>query len=122
VIPPALDAVVAHALTLPGATLSIQWGDSRVLKVGGKMFTWASFSRGDWRLSFKASDTAFDMLVEQPGFRPAPYLGRSGWVAIDTLAVLPLPDIIGYVSLAHGLIVRKLPKRLQARIASGEKF
>ena len=121
-IPTALDAIVAAGLALPGATLSIQWGDSRVLKVGGKMFTWASFHQERWLLSFKASDTAFDMLREQPGFRPAPYLGRAGWIALDSLEVLPLPDIIGYVTLAHGLILAKLSKRAQAAIASGAKL
>ncbi len=121
-IPPELDAVITAGLALPGATLSIQWGDSRVLKVGGKMFAWAAFHQGKWQLSFKASDTAFDMLRDQSGFRPAPYLGRSGWIALGSLDLLPLQDIIGYVTLAHGLIVAKLPKRLQASIASAAKL
>ncbi len=54
--------VEAAALALPGATLSIQWGDDRVRKVGGK-------APG---LSFRVGDVAFEMLIEREGVILAP--------------------------------------------------
>jgi predicted DNA-binding protein (MmcQ/YjbR family) len=39
-----LAEVEKHLLSLPHATLVVQWGDSRVFKVGGKMFAVIGFN------------------------------------------------------------------------------
>lgn len=54
--PAAFDAA---ARALPGATMSLQWGDASVYKVGGKMFAILS-PGGGW--SFKVSEIAFEAL------------------------------------------------------------
>jgi predicted DNA-binding protein (MmcQ/YjbR family) len=99
-------------LSLPGATETVQWGDDRVYKVGGKMF---AVLRRDGRsvrgLSFKASPESGHILLREPGIVPAPYLARAGWVAMDRLDRLPAAQLRGYVARAHALVVAGLPKK-----------
>ena len=77
----------AFSLSLPAATLTVQWGGSRVYKVGGKMFAVAGpAAAGGW--SFKASDAAFEMLAAEGVGRPAPYLARAKWIRFEALDVL----------------------------------
>ncbi|HVZ99602.1 MAG TPA: MmcQ/YjbR family DNA-binding protein [Caulobacterales bacterium] len=108
------DAFEKVALALPGATVTVQWGDDRVFKVGGKMFAvLAGPSVRPRSASFKCSDIAFEMLTARPGIKPAPYLARAKWVALDTLRALPDAEIKAYLAEAHRLVVAKLPRRLR---------
>ena len=78
--------------SLPATTHVIQWGGAHVWKVGGKVFAIGGWSKGDEKtneeengqpaFTFKTSDLNFDILKEQPGFRPAPYLASRGmkWI------------------------------------------
>jgi len=50
------DELQKLCLSLPGATLSIQWGNDRVYKVGGKMFA-CSGEETDSAYSFKVEVT-----------------------------------------------------------------
>lgn len=102
------------ALALPGATVSVQWGEDRVYKVGGKMFAVRGDNSGkNPSVSFKCSDVAFEMLSKRKGCSPAPYLARAKWVALDDLRALPDAEIKAYLKEAHRLIVEKLPKKLR---------
>ena len=104
--------VEAAALALPGAALSIQWGDDRVYKVGGKMFAAMSGGRGP-TLSFKCTDLAFEMLSGREGIIPAPYLARAKWVQLTTLKALDDKELRERLAEAHRLVVEKLPKKLR---------
>jgi len=106
-------AIEKHCLSLPGATVSVQWGDDRVFKVGGKMFA----VLGEGRISFKAGDIAFEMLIEQDGIIPAPYLARAKWVLLETLKALPAAELKARLADAHRQVVAKLPKKLRASLA-----
>jgi predicted DNA-binding protein (MmcQ/YjbR family) len=102
--PPGFEAA---ALALPGATLSIQWGDDHVFKVGGKMFAVAGPHGG---CSFKATDIAFEALIESGRARPAPYLARARWVYFDELGSLDEAEVKGWLGTAHQLVAAKLTK------------
>ncbi len=73
---------------LPVTTHVVQWGNSQVWKVGGKMFavgglTKGSFSKdGTPAFTFKTSDLNYDFLRNKEGYRPAPYLASRGmkWI------------------------------------------
>lgn len=100
---------------LPGAVLSVQWGDEHVWKIGGKMFAMSSPGHKPFRCSLKASDIAREALAGQRGIRPAPYLARAGWLQIDDGA-MPDKEIAGMLGAAHSLIRARLPKKLRAEI------
>lgn len=108
------------ALALPGATVTVQWGDDRVYKVGGKMFAvLTGESRSPRGASFKCSDLSFEMLTKKQDVVPAPYLARAKWVMLEHLHALPDAEIKARLGEAHRLVFEKLPKKIQAGITHG---
>lgn len=106
--------------SLPVTTYVNQWGGSHVWKVGGKVF-----AIGGWhddpncpRITFKTSDLAFDILKEQSGLRPAPYLAPRGGKWIQHFEAPGLDDdaLKDYLKEAHHLISLKLTKKLQREL------
>ena len=111
------EAFDKACLVLPGATISIQWGNDHVFKVGGKMFA----VRGDGvtqggGISFKASDVAFEVLTETGRAIPAPYLARAKWVRFDDLDALDAGEVADWLKTAHALIAAKLTKKVRAEL------
>jgi len=109
-------ALRAAALALPGATMTIQWGDDRVYKVGGKMFAVLGGAVGRNGFSLKASDVAFEVLGESGRAVPAPYLARAQWLYFADLAGEDSDEVADWLKTAHGLIAAKLTKKARAEI------
>jgi predicted DNA-binding protein (MmcQ/YjbR family) len=106
-------------LALPGATLSVQWGNDRVFKVGGKMFAVMgdpSDKNHAGGISFKASSESFRILTELDGIVPAPYLARAAWVRLDKLTRLPAKELKAYLTRAHAIVASGLPKKVQREL------
>lgn len=108
-----LQRIEAFALSLPGAQLSIKWGDHRAFVVGEKMFAILSGPDGPKILSFKCSDLAFELLIEREGIVPAPYMARAKWVRLEDKNAMDEDEIEARLIEAHRLIAAKLPKRLR---------
>ena len=105
------------ALSLPGSTETIQWGDNRVFKVGGKMFAVSGYEP-DSLYSFKVDDDRFLELSDQAGMRPAPYLARAKWVQVDVSQCdLPSVDLEDLVKRSYEIIFDKLPKKTQKELS-----
>ena len=102
------EALERAALALPAATLSIQWGDERVYKVGGKIF--AVTDAAGSRVSLKATELAFEVLIETGQARPAPYLARAKWVQFADVAALDDAEVADWLKTAHELVVAKLTR------------
>ena len=111
------EAFHAAALALPGATYDIKWGADRVYSVGGKMFAHAGVE-GDRepKYMFKASDLAFEMLIEQGLAKPAPYLSRAKWVQLTRFNALSDTDLVAYLAEAHRIVAAKLPAKAKAAV------
>ncbi len=108
------DDFNAMVLGLPGAVLTIKWGHDRVYCLGGKMFAHAGpMGREPSHYLFKASDLAFEMLVDSGAAVPAPYLARARWVQVAS-SVLCDEDLSAYVRQAHALIAGKLTRKGRA--------
>ena len=107
----------AAALALPGATFDVKWGADRVYSVGGKMFATAG-AEGDSapKYAFKASDMAYELLIEQGFAKPAPYLARAKWVQLVKAGALGNEDLQAYLREAHRIVAAKLPKSVQAKL------
>jgi predicted DNA-binding protein (MmcQ/YjbR family) len=56
----------------------VQWGGSHVWKVGGKVFAIGGWGDGEAVFTFKVTDLSYEILNDQPGLRPAPYLASRG--------------------------------------------
>ncbi len=108
------EAAEAHCLSLPAATLHVQWGGTHAFKVGGKIF---ALTAGEvWGLAFKASDMAFELLCEHGLARPAPYLQRAKWVQLLEPHQLADAEIRAYLDQAHAIVSAKLTRRLRAEL------
>jgi len=98
--------------SLKSTTNVVQWGNSSVWKVGGKIFAICSIwgeGRED-KISFKCADMSFQILCELPGVIPAPYLARGKWVQVTSSETLSDDDIRSYIEEAHAIIAAKLTK------------
>ncbi|WP_108820001.1 MmcQ/YjbR family DNA-binding protein [Pseudovibrio sp. Alg231-02] len=111
-----------YCKSLVGTSNVIQWGNASVWKVGGKIFAICSNWGEDRpemegiKISFKCSELSYQILTEQEGIIPAPYLARAKWVQIETAQAMADEDIKDYVREAHSIIARKLTKKLQKEI------
>ncbi|MDD9877513.1 MAG: MmcQ/YjbR family DNA-binding protein [Magnetovibrio sp.] len=108
----------AYCATLKAATHVVQWHGTSVWKVGGKIFALCgNFGDGHQpKISFKCSDLSFDILTEQPGIVPAPYLARAKWVQVTTADALSDDDIGVYLAQAHDIIAAKLTRAVKAEL------
>lgn len=110
----------AYCFTLPAATRTVQWEGVVVFKVGGKMFCLiAPPGHSVGRISFKCAPEHYDALSRAEGFRPAPYLARAKWVALDDPKTLTAAETKAYLRRAHAVIAAALPKRKQAELGLG---
>ena len=105
-------------MSLPGATLVIQWGETHVFKVGGKIFAMASSAAmtGSESFMFKVSDMAFELLIEHGLARPAPYLARAKWVQLVSDDALPDVELEAYLTQAHAIIAARLTRALKREL------
>lgn len=107
----------AFCRSLPAATRQVQWEGVTVFKVGGRMFCLlAPAGHSVARLSFKCPAEHYEALSRSDGFRPAPYLARAKWVALDDPAVLTAAELKAYLRRAHATIAAALPRRTQAAL------
>ena len=106
----------AFCRRLPSTTYVVQWGGSHVWKVGGKVFAIGGWDDGaEAHITFKVSDIAYEMLKEQPGLRPAPYLASRGMKWIQHYAKPGLSDgeLKDYLRASHRIVAQGLPKKKQ---------
>ena len=104
-------------LSLPAATLSVQWGGERVYKIGGKMFAMLGPKTDKpHHLFFKAGETSFHILTQLRHIVPAPYLARAHWVYLERLDALKTKELKAYLERAHALAAASLSKKKQAAL------
>ena len=104
--------VEKFCLSLPEATLSIQWGSDHVYKVGDKMFAaMGPPAARPQTLSFKTSDESFAILTKEKNIIPAPYAARFKWVQLVRLDVLNSKELKAYLTRAHAIVAAGLPKK-----------
>ena len=113
-----LDEYNAFCAALPATSYVVQWGGSHVWKVGGKVFVIAGFSAEQPSFSFKVSHIAYEMLQEQEGLRPAPYLASRGMKWIQHYAEPGLSDdeLKDYLRESHHLVAQGLSKKRQKEL------
>jgi predicted DNA-binding protein (MmcQ/YjbR family) len=103
----------AFCRNLKATTYVVQWGGSHVWKVGGKVFVIGGREKSEPRYSFKVSDLAFEILKDQPGLRPAPYLASRGLKWIQHFGRPGLSDdaLRDYLRQSHAIVAQGLSKK-----------
>lgn len=114
-----LDQYNKFCAALPCVSHVVQWGEAHVWKVGGKVFAIGGWSKSDdLAVSFKVSDNNYEVLKQQPGFRPAPYLAPRNmkWIQqIDTSNVRD-NELKYYIKESHRIVSLGLTKKLQKEL------
>jgi len=103
---------------LPATTHVVQWGNSDVWKVGGKVFAICGWNKDADAFTFKASEIVLEVLRDQPGIRPAPYLASRGFKWLQHYAEPGLSDaeLRNHITLSYEMIVAALPKKKRAEL------
>ena len=117
-----LDDYNACCRSLPHTTTVVQWGGAHVWKIGGKVFAvcWDEGAEG-LHVTFKCSPLSYDILKEQPGCRPAPYLAARGMKWIQRTSEESMNDaaLRDYLAESHRLVAAGLPKKVQKKLGLG---
>ena len=110
-----LEEIRTYCLTFNGIGESIKWDNHLCFEVGEKMFAIFNLD-GVPTVSFKVSPEVFEELITSPHFKPAPYLGRYKWVAMDDYNNISQKALFDYVRQSYELIKSKLPKNIREKI------
>jgi predicted DNA-binding protein (MmcQ/YjbR family) len=103
---------------LPATSYVMQWGGAHVWKVGGKVFAIGGWADGEAAYTFKVGDIAFEMMKDQPGLRPAPYLASRGmkWIQHYARPGLPDDELEAYLRQSHQIVSLGLTKKKQKEL------
>ncbi|HLH12328.1 MAG TPA: MmcQ/YjbR family DNA-binding protein [Methylovirgula sp.] len=103
----------AFCRALAATSHVVQWGGSHVWKVGGKVFAIAGGENKAVSVTFKVSDIAYEMLQDQPGLRPAPYLASRGmkWIQHFAKPGLSDPELRDYIRQSYLIVSQGLSKK-----------
>jgi predicted DNA-binding protein (MmcQ/YjbR family) len=96
----------------------VQWGNADVWKLGGKVFALCGWNDGAPAFTFKVTPLAFEILPDQPGIRPAPYLASRGmkWVQVYDPKGMSDDSLRDHIVASYDMIRDKLTKKLRAEL------
>ncbi len=105
--------------SLSATTYVVQWGNSHVWKVGGKVFAIGGWEKIDEpAFTFKASDYDFNLLKDEDGFRAAPYMAARGmkWLQHYKSTQESDDELRYYLEESHRIVSLGLTKKLQKEL------
>ncbi len=96
----------------------VQWGNSDVWKVGGKVFAIGGWGNGRTAFTFKVSELNYDFLSDCEGYRPAPYFASRGmkWIQQTATSAKLDEELKYYLSESYRIVASGLSKRKQAEL------
>jgi predicted DNA-binding protein (MmcQ/YjbR family) len=81
------------------------------------------FAIGGWHddraaFTFKVSEIAYELLKDQPGLRPAPYLASRGlkWIQHYAKPGLTDAELKDYLGVSHRLVARGLSRKKRVEL------
>lgn len=102
--------------SLPATTYVMQWGKSHVWKVAGKVFAIGGWDKNHGEAyTFKTSQLNFDILKDEAGYRPAPYLASRGftWIQMYDCAKDSDDQLYDFLQESHRIVSLGLTKKKQ---------
>jgi predicted DNA-binding protein (MmcQ/YjbR family) len=127
-----LEQFNAYCAAFPHATSVVQWGNSHVWKVAGKVFALAASgdvaelpdtaASASLFVTFKCSTISFEMLRDGPSCRPAPYLASRGlsWIQRTAPGILDEQGLRDVIAASYWLVASGLPKRRRIELGLAE--
>jgi predicted DNA-binding protein (MmcQ/YjbR family) len=112
------DPLLDFCRSLPGVTEDVKWGNDLVFSVGGKMFAAFELPAAE-SIGLKVDPAVFEILVQQPGIIPAPYLARASWIKLAGRDLMPRAALEDLLREAHALVAAKLTKKVRAGLGIG---
>ena len=96
----------------------VQWGNADVWKVGGKVFAICGWNDGEDAFTFKAGDIAFEVLQQEPGIRPAPYLASRGmkWLQVYEEVGMSDATLKEHIVMSYDLVVAGMSKKKRGEL------
>jgi len=97
----------------------IQWGNSHVWKVGGKVFAIGGWEKEDKSAyTFKTSESDFLFLSDEPGYRPAPYFASRGmkWIQQFDMTLTEDEELKYYLKESYRIVSLGLTKKKQKEL------
>ncbi|MBU2883045.1 MmcQ/YjbR family DNA-binding protein [Psychrosphaera sp. B3R10] len=113
------DEFNTYCRSFPATTYVVQWGNSHVWKVGGKVFAIGGWTKDKTpAFTFKTSEQNYGFLSESEGYRPAPYLANRGMKWIQQISNNPELDeqLTYYLSESYRLVSLGLTKIKQKEL------
>ena len=109
--------------SLPHTHHVVQWGGAQVWKIAGKVFAIGGWNDESENLfvTFKCSPMSYELLKEQPGLRPAPYLASRGmkWIQRTGPETMDDSTLQDYLKASYKLVALGLPKKTQKELGLG---
>jgi len=105
--------------SLPATSYVVQWGESHVWKVGGKVFAIGGWEKFDSpAFTVKCSDLNFNILKDEPRFRPAPYMASRGmkWIQNYDTSAEKDEELKYYIEESHRIVSLGLTKKKQKEL------
>lgn len=113
------DEYNEYCRSLPASSYAVQWGASHVWKVGGKVFAIGGWGKsGTPAFSFKTSELNFEILKDEPGYRPAPYLASRGlkWIQMFESGCCDNSNVKKYLEDSYRIVSSSLSKKKQKEL------
>ncbi len=104
--------------SLKSTTYVCQWGGSHVWKIGGKVFAIGGRHDRSPAYTFKVSTMGYEILKDQKGLRPAPYLASRGfsWIQHYTKPGLSDRQLKLHIMGSYSLVIKGLSKKRRAEL------
>ncbi len=110
--------------SLPATSYVIQWGNSHVWKVAGKVFAIGGWGeKNKTAFVFKTSDLDFGFLKESKGYKPAPYFANRGmkWIQHYDSSKNTDEELSYYLKESYRLVSLGLTKKIQKELGLNQE-
>ena len=110
--------------SLPATTYVVQWNNSHVWKVGGKVFAIGGLGQNNNpAFIFKTSDLNFIFLSEHTGYKPAPYFASRGmkWIQQYESSKERDEELMYYLKESHRIVSLGLTKKKQKELGLNQE-
>jgi len=105
-----LDRLRKICLALPDSVETITWGHPN-FRVGKKIFAAYENWKGEDCICFKCDPEMQDLLVGDPRYFRAPYVGNRGWVSMKVQGRIPWKKLEALVERSYELVGAPKAKR-----------